>query len=120
PEWYAYWSHFWPDFEQYKQVQHWWEYPYGANWTARREALLEIGGFRTAYGRRRNDYGGGEELIAACLVRRIGYGIGVAPQSQVIHDVEPERFTLKHVRRTIKSATHVNYQGQRDLYLPME
>src|SRR5262245_61849628 len=65
PDWYAYWSHFWPGCEEYTEVRQWWEFPYGANWTARRQALLEIGGFRTAYGRIGNDYGGGEELVAA-------------------------------------------------------
>lgn len=118
--WWPFWSHFAPDYEHYTPVQHWWEFPWGANWTARRTALLQIGGFRARYGRKANDYGGGEELIASRLIQQLGYTIAVAPQSQVYHDVEPGRFTLWHVWRTMLSAAHVVYQAQRDLYLPME
>ena len=120
PDWWSYWSHFAPGYTQYTEVEHYWEFPYGANWAARREALLAIGGFRTHYGRRGNDFGGGEELVAAQLARNLGYTVGFEPDSLVVHDVEPSRFTLEHVKRTIRAGILANYQAQRDLYIPLE
>ena len=58
PGWERYWSQFLTDYQRYTEVEHWWEFPWGANWSARRKALLEIGGFRANYGRRGNDFGG--------------------------------------------------------------
>ncbi|RMF83411.1 MAG: glycosyltransferase, partial [Planctomycetota bacterium] len=120
PDWYGFWSHFDPPHRQYARVENWWEFPWGANWAARRKALVEICGFRAHFGRKGNDFGGGEELLAARLVQQLGYKVGVEPASSVTHDVEPERFTLHHVRQTIRAAVHVNYRMQIDLHLPME
>ncbi len=123
PEWLEdqalpYWSHFDPGFDSLTWTENWWEFPWGANWTARRQALLEIGGFRCRYGRKGNDFGGGEELLAACLVHRLGYKIGIAPAALVRHMVDKNRFTKKHVCKTIRSALLVNYRLQTDLYMP--
>jgi glycosyltransferase involved in cell wall biosynthesis len=115
-----YWSEFLTAHTGYADVDAWWELPWGANWSARREALVAIGGFRTRYGRSGNDFSGGEELTAARLIQQLGWEIGVEPRAEVLHDVEPERYTLEHVRRTIRAATLVNYQAQCDLYLPRE
>jgi glycosyltransferase involved in cell wall biosynthesis len=52
PDWRGYWSQFDPPAQVYQTVKQYWEQPYGANWGARREALVASGGFRTAYGRR--------------------------------------------------------------------
>lgn len=120
PEWRGYWSHFDPGHAGYHQAAGWWEFPWGANWGARRTALLQSGGFRTAYGRVGNDFGGGEELVAGQIAVSLGWTVGVEPRSRVLHDVEPARFTWQHVQRTIRAAMHVDYQMQRDLYLPME
>jgi glycosyltransferase involved in cell wall biosynthesis len=117
--WERYWSHFVTGHREATTVQHWWEFPWGANWSARRQALLEIGGFRCRYGRRGNDFSGGEEIVAASLIQRLGYEIAVAPAATVLHDVEPSRYSFRHVRRTIIAGTMVNYQCQRDLYIPM-
>ncbi len=119
-DWYAYWSHFEPGCESYTRAQYWWEAPWGANWAGRREALDRIGGFRTHYGRKGDDFGGGEEVIAAQLVKQLGYSVGIEPKSAVTHDVEPSRFTLEHVKKTISSGMRVNYAAQTDLYLGME
>jgi glycosyltransferase involved in cell wall biosynthesis len=120
PGWERYWSQFLTDYREYTEVEHWWEFPWGANWSARRKALLEIGGFRANYGRRGNDFGGGEELVAASLVKRLGYRIAVVPGAEVLHDVDVDRYSFEHVRRTIAAATLVNYRIQKDLYVPME
>ena len=119
PGWERYWSQFLTGHEAYTEVENWWEYPWGASWCARRSVLLEIGGFRCRYGRVGNDFSGGEEVIAAVLAARLGHRIAVAPELEVEHRVVPERYTWEHVRRTIVAGTLVNYQAQRDLYLPL-
>ena len=120
PGWERYWSQFLTDYRGYTEVEHWWEFPWGANWSARRKALLETGGFRANYGRRGKDFGGGEELVAASLVKKLGYRIAVVPGAEVLHDIEEDRYSFEHVKRTIAAATLVNYQVQKDLYVPME
>ena len=59
-------------------------------------------------------------MTAARLIQQLGWEVGVEPRAEVLHDVEPERYTLEHVRHTIRAATMVNYQAQCDLYLPRE
>ncbi len=118
--WERYWSHFVTPFSGFTAVTNWWEYPWGANWCARRKAMLQIGGFRGRFGRRGNNYGGGEELVAASLVQRLGYCVAVLPQAEVIHHVDPARFTLEHVKQTIKAGIFVHYQAQQELFLPVE
>lgn len=120
PGWERYWSHFVTGYNAVTVLEHWWEFPWGANWCARRKTLVEIGGFRTRYGRHGNDFSGGEEIIAACLAKQLGFGVGIAPRSEVRHAVDAARFSFEHVRRTIIAGNLVNYQAQRDLYLPME
>jgi glycosyltransferase involved in cell wall biosynthesis/SAM-dependent methyltransferase len=120
PGWERYWSHFVTTHEELTTVEPWWELPWGANWAARRRTLLEIGGFRCSYGRRANDFSGGEELVAARLAQELGYRVCVEPRARVLHDVAPSRMTFRHVRRTIIAAQLVHYRAQRDLYVPME
>ncbi len=78
---------------------------------------MDIGGFRTGYGRRGHDYWGGEELVAAAQIRSLGYKIAVLPQAQVLHNVDPARYRLNDLWRTILSGILVRYQAQRDLYI---
>lgn len=115
-----YWSHFVGGHSGYTPAKFWYEFPWGANWTARRSALLQIGGFRSGYGRKGDDFGGGEELAAAALTQRLGWEVGIEPAARVQHDVEPSRYTLQHIRRTLRSGHLIQYRLQRDLYLPME
>ncbi len=114
----ALWSHFDPHCQETTEVENWWEFPWGANWSARRGALLKIGGFRCGYGRKGDDYGGGEEVVAAALIRRIGWKVAIQPRSIVHHHVDPARFTRKDQRKTMRSGAVVNYRMQRDLYVP--
>ncbi len=115
---YPYWSHFVPGFKEIHWAEDWPEYPWGANWTARREALLRIGGFRASYGRKGKDFSGGEEQVAAILVSRLGYKVGLVPKGEVLHFVEESRFTKKHLKKTVQAGRVVNYRFQRDLYVP--
>lgn len=120
PGWEKYWSQFLSDAQDYAEVEQWWQFPWGANWSARRQALMEVGGFRTRYGRRGHNFGGGEEIVAAVLIQRLGYKVAIVPQAKVMHDVDQKRYTIEHVKRTIMAGTLVNYQAQKDLYFPME
>jgi polysaccharide pyruvyl transferase CsaB len=117
--WEKYWSQFMTGFKDYAEVNHWWEFPWGANWSARRRAILYAGGFRTRYGRRGVDFGGGEEVAAASLIQRLEYKIAIQPRAVVQHDVEPSRYSIKHVRRTLLAGHISQYLLQRDLYIPM-
>ncbi len=111
----AYWSQFVTPYQGYTEVEEWSEFPWGANWAARRKALLAIGGFRADYGRHGDDAWGGEELIAAAQIRSQGYRIAVLPQAKVWHHVDRARFTWRHLRRTIVASTLVTGQAQKDL-----
>jgi GT2 family glycosyltransferase len=118
PAWRKYWSERATDLHAPTVVGHWWDYPWGANWSARRDVLLAIGGFRTGYGRRGTDAAGGEEIVAASLVQRLGHAIVVAPAAEVIHVPDAARFTLAHVWRRIQATKREEYQQQRQGYLP--
>jgi len=118
--WENYWSHFVTGHPEYATVQYWWEFPWGANWCARKKALFQIGGFRIRYGRQGNNFSGGEEIVASSLIQKLGYTIAILPQAEVIHLVDQSRFTLKHLKHTIYSGMFVHYQTQLDLYLPFE
>ncbi len=123
PQWldrtgWSYWSHHDPGYTEPTEVDEWWEYPWGANWSARRELLVAMGGFRSGYGRRGYDFGGGEEVVAASLARRLGARVVVTPAAVVRHHVDPSRFTRRDLRATVRAGTFVNYFIQRDLYVP--
>ena len=117
PGWERYWSHFVTGYAGYTQVQHWWEFPWGANWAARRTALLAAGGFRTRYGRVGRNFWGGEELVTASVIQKLGFAVAVVPDASVTHDVDPTRFTFAHARRTLRAAHQVSYTAQRDLFI---
>jgi glycosyltransferase involved in cell wall biosynthesis len=118
PGWEKYWSHFVTEHPGFTEVVDWRHFPWGANWSARRAALRAIGGFRTQYGRIGHNYWGGEELVAARLIQRLGYTIAIEPAAVVEHHVAADRFTLEHVRRTLPAGYHVGHLALRDGYLP--
>lgn len=118
--WQSYWSGFEPQADRCVQVEHWWEFPWGANWCVRRKPLREIGGFRTRYGRKGSGFAGGEEIIAGLMIQELGYSIYVEPRARVVHDVERDRFNRSHVWHTVLQGRRTWYKAQRDLYMPRE
>jgi polysaccharide pyruvyl transferase CsaB len=118
PGWEKYWSHFVTEHDGFTEVTDWRQFPWGANWSARRAALRAIGGFRTQYGRTGDNYWGGEELVAARLVQRLGYTVAIEPAAVVDHHVTADRFTREHIRRTLPAGYHVGHLALRDGYLP--
>jgi len=120
PGWEKFWSHRVPRFTTPTAVDRWWDFPWGANWSARRRVLVAMGGFRTRYGRRGANAAGGEEIVAACLARALGHAVVVAPAVRVVHGPDPDRFTLRHIWGRMLAARHEEYRWQRDGYLPRE
>ncbi|KAF6656781.1 glycosyltransferase [Paenibacillus sp. EKM301P] len=116
----AYWSQLIVEGEEIIDSNFQWEFPYGANFAVRHAALMRIGGFRSAYGRKGNNYAGGEEIVVSFAMREIGYKVGLNPKMKVIHDVDTSRYTVEHVRKTMRNSILTNYQLQKDLYAPME
>ncbi|GKT10722.1 glycosyltransferase [Desulforhabdus sp. TSK] len=114
------WSHFPITGESPTEAIHAWEFPFGANFSVRREVFLKVGGFRCRYGRKGADYGGGEEIALAAIVKQYGYKIWLTPRAIVKHHVDGERFNLEHVQKTIFAGLMTNYRLSRDLYLPMD
>jgi glycosyltransferase involved in cell wall biosynthesis len=118
--WKRFWSHFDPPYEEFQQVDRWQDYPWGANWTARAAALNSIGGFRSKYGRMGKNLTGGEEIVAASLVQKMGWKVGIEPKAEVIHHVDAARFSLSYLWKSIRASRRSWYQVQRDLYIPRE
>jgi len=121
PGWEVYWTHFDPPYSDFTFVDHWSRYPWGANWSARRQVLLEAGGFPThGFGRQGSKIQEGEEVALTALIQQMGYGIGIEPRAAVEHQVDPRRFTLSFLLRKIMLGRRRWYQSQVDLYLPAE
>ncbi|NOZ96114.1 MAG: glycosyltransferase, partial [Acidobacteria bacterium] len=118
PEAWPLWGYLNPRAQETYTVDSWADFPWGGNWSARKRTLLEIGGFRYGYGRRADNYGGGEEIVAASLAQRIGAKIAVEPRATIEHHPDRSRFTPEYVRKTIRAGTLVSYYLQRDLYVP--
>jgi polysaccharide pyruvyl transferase CsaB len=116
----SYWGQFVTQHAEYAEVTHWRDFPRSGNWSARRRALVEIGGFRTRHGQRGADAWGGEEVVAAALIQRLGYRVAIMPQARVLQDIDQRRISMNHIRRSIRSGLLGAYQAQKDLYLPME
>jgi glycosyltransferase involved in cell wall biosynthesis len=119
PRWEKFWSQFKPNYSEPTLVSEWWDFPWGANWSAKRTALLDIGGFRVNYGRQGSGFGGGEELVASSLIQRLGYEIVVNPSAEVFHIPESSRYTFQHVWRTIFASKITEYNIQTDFHLPI-
>jgi glycosyltransferase involved in cell wall biosynthesis len=115
-----YWSHLAPEGEELIEAEDWRAYPWGCNWSARRRVLLKMGGFRWRYGRKGEDFGGAEEIVAASLASRLGFKVGLHPKARVVHRVDPRRFTRTHLGRTIQANWALNLQLELDGYIPRE
>lgn len=111
------WGHFNPPYDQYTPVTSWWKFPWGGNWFSLRQALMEMGGFRSRYGRVKQGFAGGEEVVAAGLAIQLGYEVGILPTAVVDHCVEPHRFNHAHINRTVIMGITTAYQAQKDLYI---
>jgi glycosyltransferase involved in cell wall biosynthesis len=119
PGWEPLWGHFIPDYKEFRVAQYWYEYPWGSNWFAPTQLMLEIGGFRSQYGRRKRDFGGGEEVVAAGLIHSLGYDIAVEPSAIIYHNPSIDRYTSEHAWKSNIQGTLVSYRIQKNLYVPL-
>lgn len=113
------WSQFKASYNTYKEATQQFEFPYGANYSARKSALWRAGGFRMCYGRVGNDYAGGEETALCFKMLQIGYTIGIQPKAKVLHRVDRERFNPEHVKKTIRAGIFTSYRFYKDLHTDM-
>ncbi len=114
------WSELSLDFESFKYSKDYGEYPYGANFAVRRQTLMQMGGFRTIYGRVGNNYAGGEETLVCFMTEEMGQKIGLEPLMKVIHKVAPERFCMEHIEKTAYAGLFTQYKMRRDVYAPQD
>ncbi|MDR1391897.1 MAG: glycosyltransferase [Clostridiales bacterium] len=114
------WSEFVLKGDEYSKAKNYGSFPYGANFAARTKLLRQIGGFRVSYGRKLDNYAGGEEIAACFLMESIGMGIGLNPKSIVYHCVDRSRYTLKHIYKTAFSGVITAYRLRKDLYAPFD
>lgn len=113
------WSQFKITENTFREVSQQFEFPYGANFSVRREAIRLAGGFRMCYGRVGNDYAGGEETALSFKMLQIGYGIGLQPNAKVLHRVDKSRFSREHIKKTILASVITSYRFFRDLHTPI-
>ena len=114
------WENIWSEFKisgsNFRETTQQFEFPYGADYSVRRSAIWQIGGFRMCYGRVGNDYAGGEETALAFKMLQTGYGIGLQPHAKVLHRVDHSRFTREHVKKTIRAGIITSYRFFCDLH----
>ncbi len=110
------WSQFKVSYTRYKEATQQFEFPYGANYSARKKALWRAGGFRMCYGRVGKDFAGGEETALCFKMLQIGYTIGIQPNAKVLHRVDEDRFSKEHVKKTIRAGLLTTYRFYKDLH----
>lgn len=94
------------------------DFPYGCSYGIRRETVRRLGGFRITYGRMGKDFSGGEEMVLSHLVKKEGGKVGLEPRAVIWHDVEPSRYTLEHVEKTMYASRRTTLLMKLDLYRP--
>ena len=92
PEVHRFWTELLPETQEYYRCNDWRTFPYGALWSARRQALFEIGGFDSRYDRNGRAVDLGGETCAALSIQALGYEIGITPKARVRHIPEADRF----------------------------
>jgi len=117
PQYAGLWSQYKMEGHSYTKIDEWYGYPYGANIGTLRESLLKIGGFRTAYGRKENDFSGGEEIVISSLISKLGKEIIINPNAKVDHAVCRNRFSKEHIKYTNYSGMLTWYRLYLDMYI---
>lgn len=110
------WSQYTVPFKNYREISRQYEFPFGANFSVRHSALDAVGGFDERYGRNGGDFAGGEETALCFKMLNSGFKIGIEPRSVVWHDVDSNRFTKEHIRRTITAGILTTHRLYRDGY----
>ena len=114
------WSELIIDSDKYKTARDYGDFPYGANFAARTKTLMQIGGFRTMYGRVGNNYAGGEETLVCFMTEETGQKIGLEPKMKVKHKVDASRFNKEHIKKTAYAGLMTQYRLRLDVYAPQD
>ncbi len=112
------WSGYRVPYRRYRNVKEQYAFPYGACFAVRHDALCQLGGFPTDYGRVGENYAGGEETALCFLVLKQGWKIGIQPTAWVEHRVEPRRFNREHIKETLRASILTTYRLCQDGYAP--
>lgn len=104
--------------DKVRAVKDYGEFPYGANFAARTKSLMQIGGFRSNYGRVGGNFGGGEETLVSFMMKDINMDVALNPMAFVTHRVSAERFNFEHIEKTAYAGIMTQYRLRRDLYAP--
>lgn len=112
----ALWSEYTVPYKNYREITKQYEFPFGANFSVDHYVFDTIGGFDEGYGRKGDDYQGGEETAMCFKVLNSGYRIGIEPSAIVYHYVDEDRFSKKHVRETIKAGIFTTYRLYKEGY----
>ena len=114
------WSELLIEGDKYRAAKDYGDFPYGANFAARTQTLMQIGGFRTMYGRVGNNYAGGEETLVCFMTEETGQKIGLEPKMKVKHKVDASRFNMEHIRKTAYAGLMTQYRLRLDVYAPQD
>ena len=114
------WSNLAIDGDKIRYAKDYGEFPYGANFAARKSELRRIGGFRMCYGRVGNDFAGGEETLVCFMMEQIHKKVALNPRSVVEHRIDPDRFNMEHIEKTAYAGIMTQYRLRRDLYAPQD
>lgn len=117
PEYSGLWSQYYIESSKYMKIDKWYYYPYGANIAIEKNSLIKVGGFRTSYGRKENNFAGGEEIVVSSLISKLHKDIIINPNAKVWHKVEKNRFSKEHIQRTFISGQLNWYRLYLDMYI---
>ena len=101
----------------YREVKQPHEFPFGACFGVRTQALMQLGGFRSEYGRVGDGYDGGEETQVCHMMKILHKKVGLCGAARVLHKVAASRFTPEHIEKTQAAARETAARLARDLYL---
>lgn len=120
PGWEAIWSHLPLGGDQLIRCEDWRSYPWGGNWSTRRNTLMAVGGFPWRYGSRGCSYAGGEEVALSAAIALTGLPIYLSPTATVVHRPSSVRYNLDHVRSTMASSAILEHRLYRDGLIAQE
>ena len=116
--WEALWSHLPLSGDQLIRCEGWRSYPWGGNWSARRDTLLRLGGFPWRYGSRGCPYAGGEEIALGAAIALEGLPLYLSPAATVVHSPSTDRYTMEHVRQTMAAGALLEHRLYQDGLIP--
>jgi glycosyltransferase involved in cell wall biosynthesis len=116
----AFFSDFRPEEKDCHEVKYWEALPYGANWSARRSALLKIGGFAERYGRGGRITQSGEDLVAGLMLQLAGFKVIIQPAARVRHCIHADRLRRRKLFQMVIDSYRTRFQLENDNLIPRD